>query len=106
MIQDDAGKGRESIGSKGGDAASADDPLVLVFIPPLVSILWKLESDRGAPLSEAEVLEIRDGAVCMTMRRSMARKLVESRGHDDIDPEDAWRQWQEARRQLAREEGA
>ena len=69
-----------------------DDPLVIVPIPPLVALLVHYENQKGSPLSEAEVLEIRGKAICMTMRRSHASALAQSRGYDDIDPE-VWEQW-------------
>ena len=91
------GDARESGGPEPRGGGDAEDPVVPVFIPPLITLLRDLERRRRAPLSEAEVLAIRDGAICMTMRRSMARRMAESRGYDDVDPEDVWRQWQVAR---------
>ncbi len=64
-----------------------DDPLIVVPIPPLVTLLVALEEQKGAPLIEEEVLRARDDAVCMTMRRSMAWKMAEQRGYRDFDPE-------------------
>ena len=100
----DADRDPELVGHGGDDALAAGDAVIPVFIPPLVALLWNLEQQKGAPLSEAEVLQIRDGAVCMTMSRAMARKLAESRGYDDIDPEDVWREWQAARARLVADE--
>ena len=48
-------------------ANGPDDPLCLVFIPALVTILLNVERKTGRPLTEAEVIAIRDKAVCMTM---------------------------------------
>jgi hypothetical protein len=74
--------------------SSPDDPLIPVPIPPLVMILHLKERDKGAPLTEAEVLAVRGSCVCMMMRRSDAALLAKRRGYDDIDPEHAWEQWQ------------
>lgn len=71
-----------------------EDPLVAVPIPPLVTLLVALEERKGAPLTQEEVLQTRDGAVCMTMRRSMAWRMAEQRGYRDFDPENVWDEWQ------------
>jgi len=71
-----------------------NDPVVVVPIPPLVTLLVALEERKGSPLTEAEVLEARDGAICMTMRRSAAWKMAEQRGYRDFDPESVWDEWQ------------
>ena len=78
-------------------AAEEDDPLVLVPIPALVAILLNKEQEKGAPLTEAEVLAIRDNAVCLTIRYSAAAAIVERRGYDDIVPEHAWEEWSAVR---------
>jgi len=73
---------------------SSNDPLIPVFIPPLVQILAMKEREKGAPLTEAEVLEIRDKGVCMMLPLSHATKLAEGRGYDDLDPANVWAEWQ------------
>lgn len=80
---------------KGGD--EVDEPLVIVPIPPLVTLLQQYEAAKGSPLTEQEVLDIRGKAVCMTMRRSRADQLSEARGFPDIDPANAWTEWIEVR---------
>lgn len=74
-----------------------DDPLVVVPLPPLVTVLAWHETQKGAPLTEEEVLEIRGKAICMTMPRSQAAAMAAARGYDDIDPERAWEEWSVAR---------
>ncbi len=69
------------------------DPLVLVFIPPLIDVLRLLEKRAGRPLTEAEVLAGRDAAVCMAVPYSAALKLDQSRPYHDIDAEHAWDEW-------------
>jgi hypothetical protein len=80
------------------DQADAADPLVAVPIPPLLSLLEHQELLKGAPLSEEEVLAIRDGALCMVLHRSRARHLADRRGFADIDPERPWQAWTQIRR--------
>lgn len=75
-----------------GEEAS-DDPLVVVPIPPLATLLQHHETTKGAPLTEEEVLAIRDNAVCMTTRRSHADQLVEKRGWVDVDAANPWEDW-------------
>jgi hypothetical protein len=100
MEENMVGSYRELVGPGRLDLPTTDDPVVPVYIPPLVTMLWNLEKRQGDPLSEAQVVAMRDEAVCMTMRRSIAQRMAESRGYDDIDPEDVWHQWQVARREL------
>jgi hypothetical protein len=83
----------------GRDAADADDQLVVVPIPPLVTLLSQHEAAKGTPLTEEEVLSIRGQAVCMTMRRSRADELASRRGFDDINPVHAWKEWVRIRSQ-------
>lgn len=78
-----------------------DNQLVLVAIPPLVTILLHQERKKGAPLSEEEVLAIRDGAVCMTMPYSVAAQVAKKRGYDDIRLENVWQDWNAIRPSLA-----
>ena len=75
----------------------AEPRVIQVFITALVYLLHYAEQQKGGPLTEPEVLAIRDGGVCMTMAVEWAIALDEKRGYNDIDPERAWEQWQEAR---------
>ena len=81
-----------------GEMAIGDDePLVAVPFPPLVTLLKGLEKQKGAALTEEEVVAARDSAICMTMALSRARAMADARGYDDIDPENAWAEWQGVR---------
>ena len=79
---------------------TADDPLCKVFIPALLAILHRMETDKGMPLTEAEVLSLRDKSVCMNMRLSHARAMEKKRGYRDVRPEHCWEDWQDIRAQL------
>lgn len=74
-----------------------DDPLVLVFDPPLVDVLRALERERGRPLGEAEVVAARDAATCLWLPYSEALKVDEARSYHDIDAAHVWAEWQRAR---------
>jgi uncharacterized protein YegJ (DUF2314 family) len=82
--------------------ATNDEQLVRVFIPPLGTLLLRAEDLKGEPLSHDEVIRIRDKAACIMMQAQDARKLDESRGYRDIDPENCWFDWQHLRRELGR----
>ena len=71
----------------------ADEPLVIVPIPPLVTLFIQKEREKGSALTQQEVESIRDTAVCMNMRVSMAKKMEEKRGYPDISPENCWQEW-------------
>ena len=72
---------------------TADEPLVPVPIPALGVLLLNLEKTKGAPLTQAEVLEARDKAVCMMMRLSHKQALDQKRGYPDISLENVWEEW-------------
>lgn len=71
----------------------SSEELEIVFMPPLIQILLFEEKEKGASLTEEEVINIRDYAVWMTLRKSRAEKLSEERGWSDIDPVNCWEDW-------------
>ena len=75
----------------------SDEPLVIVPMPPLVLVLKHREQAKGSPLSEEEVLAIRDAAPSIALPASEARMMAESRGYEDISLEEPWRDWQAVR---------
>ena len=79
-----------------------DDDLIITHVPALITILLAKEEEKAAPLTKEEVAHIRDTAECIAMPK-YARKMVdESRGYLDIDPEQAWEQWQDIRKEFIR----
>jgi hypothetical protein len=82
------------------DKAEEDD-LVIEFVPTLIAVLLAAERLKGDPLTEEEVLDIRDGATCIRSPKSLAEAMAEERGYRDLDPERCWEQWQAARTALA-----
>lgn len=85
------------------NASGTEDPLVPVPIPALGILLLNLEKQKGAPLSEHEVLQARDKAVCMMLPLSKKRLMDEKRGYEDINPENAWQEWQAFRAEAQRD---
>lgn len=76
--------------------------LVPYFIPSLSAILVNAEDKKGSPLEYDEVIRIRDKSTCIMMDLADARKMDESRGYVDIDPENIWYAWQMLRREMGR----
>jgi hypothetical protein len=70
-----------------------DERLVMIAMPALVSILLDRERAKGSPLTEAEVMALRDEAECVAVPRDVAARMAEQRGYDDIDLEKAWEGW-------------
>ncbi len=76
------------------------EELVITHAPALVAVLLKAETDKGKPLTESEVIKIRDSASCIVMPIAVKLKVEESRGYQDIKPENVWVEWQEVRQEL------
>ena len=83
---------------------SSDEPKVLVFLNPLVMLLAGRERQNGSPLTEEEVLEVRDGAQCMAMSASQAEKFYASLDSQfpvpRLNPDNIWQEWQAIRSHL------
>ncbi len=77
------------------------EELIPVFIPSLSNVLLLEEDNKGMPLSQSEVISIRDNASCIMMSLNGAIKMEESR-NDYIDPENCWYDWQLLRKKLGR----
>ena len=75
----------------------SQDPLVPIFVPALVVLLKNREEEKGAPLTEDEVSEVRDRATVVVVKRSRADEMTKSRGFPDIDPLNCWEEWQVVR---------
>lgn len=75
------------------------DQLCLVFVPALVALLLNAENTKGTPLTEAEVLEIRDNAACIALPAAVALSMENERGYRDLVAEDCWEEWQQYRRE-------
>jgi len=79
----------------------SDSPkLVFHFVPSLVSTLLNREQVKGSPLTEQEVLAIRDTCPVIALREETAKAAEEERGYKDIDPENIWVEWQQSREQF------
>lgn len=72
----------------------------IVFVPPLRVVLQRAEQEKGAPLVEAEVIQLCNKAMCMTVPFSAGVEMVHELGYVDVVPEDCWKDWQRHRRQI------
>ena len=79
---------------------SQDEHLIIVPVPSLVATLLRAEKDKGSPLTEPEVLAIRDGCPSVVLSKQVAAEVVARRGYDDIDPDNVWEAWQAIRPSL------
>lgn len=76
-----------------------------MFMPALMVLLGNAERRKGAPLTEREVLDVRDGAVCLMMQAEYAGTSAEKRGEERVDerapagrePEQAGERWRHMR---------
>lgn len=67
-----------------------NDKLNYVFIPSLLSLIINAQNKKGCPLNLDELKFIRDNAICITLPVNESQELIESRGYDDINPENLW----------------
>jgi hypothetical protein len=81
-------------------AMSDSEELIIYPVPSLVATLLNRERAKGSPLTEQEVIEIRDACPAIALRPEDVRKIEERRGYKDIDPENCWEEWQKARKDL------
>jgi hypothetical protein len=83
------------------NVANPNEPMVTVFLNPLMMLLAGAERQKGSPLTEAEVLRVRDTAACVQMTQSQANKFYESLDSQmpipRLNPESIWDEWQAVR---------
>lgn len=73
------------------------EQLCVVFIPALSVALQSTETSKGSPLTEIEVLNIRDQATCVAVPLGIALDMENERGFRDLVAEDCWNEWQRLR---------
>ena len=71
---------------------------MVLFIPSLISLLVSKAEEKGSPLTEEEVLAIRDNATAIVTDAEGVLAVAERRGYQDIDPEYCWEEWLEFNR--------
>jgi hypothetical protein len=90
---------KEGEGGPYGDLAGRPlpDGLVLVFMPSLAALPGRAEQLKGSPLTEEQVLRVRDAATVVVTGLGPAAAVAEGRGHADADPANPWESWQAIR---------
>jgi len=73
---------------------------VIQPIPALVVILLSVEKKKGSPLTEQEVVALRDKITVVVTAPADAKAVDDGRGYKDIDPSHAWEAWQVVRLQF------
>ncbi|MDK2634114.1 hypothetical protein QMZ93_12310 [Pantoea stewartii subsp. indologenes] len=67
--------------------------MIILSIPSLISLLVSKAEEKGSPLTEEEVLSIRDNATAIVTDAEGVLAVSERRGYKDIDPEHCWEEW-------------
>jgi hypothetical protein len=78
--------------------------MVRVYLNPLHAMLHAAEQRKGAPLTQAEVLQVRDMAVAVEMTEEQARRFYASLDAQvqvhRMNPDRIWEEWQDMRHQI------
>lgn len=86
------------------DRGRPQQRLRMSFVPALLTLLTAKRRAKGAPLTDAEILAVRDGGVCVATEWRDAREVERARGYADLDdPERVVEVWKELEAARARE---
>jgi hypothetical protein len=85
-------------------AAGLPEPQVPVLVTPLFVLLAARERTKGSPLTEAEVLAIRDESLSIAMTLTQAAAYYADLNArmpvPRLNPQRAWEEWQAIRKQI------
>ena len=76
------------------------EKLIRTYAPSLIETLLDHEKKKGAPLTEPEVLALRDSAPSDLLSEEDSEKAEKERGYADVDAETCWQEWQHVRLQF------
>lgn len=97
-------------GRKKNEATDSDATTVRVYLNPLHAMLGAAEKQKGSPLTEAEVLHVRDTTVAIDMTPKQAEKFYASLDAQmpigRLDPARLWEEWQEVRDHVVKQLGS
>ena len=86
------------------EVSQNDQTKVKVYLNPLHAMLHAAEKQKGAPLTEAEVLHVRDTTVAVEMTEEQAERFYASLDAQvevhRMNPDRIWEEWQEIRDQI------
>ena len=96
-------------GRRRNEGANSDDKTVRVYLNPLHAMLGAAEKKKGSPLTEVEVLLVRDTTVEVDMTPKQAEKFYASLDAQmpigRLNPTRLWEEWQEVRDQVMKQLG-
>ncbi|HZH35248.1 MAG TPA: hypothetical protein VEX64_10435 [Pyrinomonadaceae bacterium] len=78
----------------------SSEGLITIYNPSLAALLVAAETQKGAPLTEREVIGIRDSATVVNVPAASALEMEKKRGYKDINPENCWEDWQSLRQRM------
>lgn len=79
---------------QGTEAPKSDEPLAPVVAVNLADVLRRMEKSKGAPLTEEEVLAVRNEVPFIMLPREKADEFVAQWQGDYINPASPWNAWQ------------
>ena len=82
------------------------DGLAVVFMPSLAALLGRAEELTGAPLTEQQVVRIRDAALVVVTQAQPAAAVAGVRGYAEVDPTRPWQSWRAIRGNTGSEGGS
>jgi hypothetical protein len=80
---------------------SQGERLIILPIPSVLATLLRAEQEKGTPLTESEVIAIRDICPSIALSEQVAAEVIAKRGYDDVDLENTWESWQAIRPALS-----
>lgn len=98
------------LGRKKNETIDSDAKNVRVYLNPLHAMLGAAEKQKGSPLTEAEVLQVRDTTVAVDMTPKQAEKFYASLDAQmpigRLDPARLWEEWQKVRNYVVKQLGS
>jgi hypothetical protein len=73
--------------------------LAVLFMPSLAALLTRAEELKGSPLTEEQVIRVRDASQAVVTRADAAAATVEQRGYAEVDRLRPWETWRAIRGQ-------
>jgi hypothetical protein len=71
--------------------------LAVIFMPSLAALLAEAERITGSPLTEEQVVRIRDKALVVVAPADAVAATVQQRGYAEVDAANPWESWQAIR---------
>ena len=92
---------------KGNGSTGTHAETVRVYLNPLHAMLSAAEKQKGSPLTEAEVLHVRDTTVSIDMTPEQAEKFYASLDAQmpigRLNPDRIWEEWQAVREDVIKQ---